>query len=272
MPHIHPFLYSAPRHDHNRPAHFAWPRDPEANSQLQIALSAQGFHFGRTILNVPGEKVRYDLAPVNELRRVELPFVRAGDALTLATRPPLSDGWHGDAKRIEVSNTTLERIILDLYSRYFVTCARSYLQLSEEAARYLPNSKKNRQMMTVFQYGFAYQYLQAAGSSRSKRSPLGPTSPGFLLRVDELWPGGPGFVGAFGMNAIATLALCMQLRFRFSDLLSRRGLTMVELTPTEMPDQPATYDFMLDWNVEEVFSTHEELSPQSNESTYAISL
>jgi len=272
MPAIHPFLYSAPRRDSRTPAHLAWPRDREANSQLQIALSEQGFSFGRTILNYPGEEVRYDLLPENQLRAVELPFVRPGDALAMSTRPPISDGWHGDAKKVEPSNLWVERRIFDLYRRYFRVCARSYLELTEEAALRLPEDMKNRQAMTFFQYGNSYQYLQERGCPRSRRSPLGSRTPGFLLRVDEVWPGGPGFIGAFGLNALSTLALCRLLRSLHSELLSHRGLTMVELTPGDTPERPSTYDFFMDWNVDVIFSTQDELPARPDESTYAISL
>ena len=265
MPQAHSFLYSAPRRDYKRLPTPASPRDPEANLQLRIALQELGFEFGETILNFPADDVTFDLLPREQLREVELPFVDRNDILAATTRPPLSDGRQGDKKKIEPANTTIERMIFDHYFRYFRVCSRSHVELTEEAAALLPPAMKNRAIMTFYQEGCRYMYLQARGRPRSRRSPLGQRTAAFLLRVEEIWPGGPGLVAAWSLNAMATLSWCLQLRHRYSWMLENRGLTMVELHPERSPAHANSYAWVRDWRVTPVFDTGGELPPRPDE-------
>lgn len=272
MPQAHSFLYAAPRHDHKRSINLATPRDPEANVQLRIALNTLGFEFGESVLNFPPEQCNFDLLPEDALTRVELPFVKKKDVFVLSTRAPLSDGLHMDNKKIEPSNTNLERVMFYHFWRYFSVCSRSYVTLTEEAASSLPVGKKNRAEMTFYQTGCRYMYLQALEGQRSTRSPLRERTAAFLLRIEELWPGGPGLVAAWGLNALATLAWCSQLRYRYPWMLENRGLTMVELYPSESPQRADSYEWMLDWRMTPVFETGGELPPRPEEPGFVLSL
>jgi hypothetical protein len=266
MVQAHPFLSSAPRHDHTRAPNLAVIRDPVANVNLQIGLLEYGFDHGESILNFPPEKVNFDLLPEDELVHVEIPFAQEGDVLVLSTRPSLSDGDHGDNKKIEPSNTTIERAIYFHYWRYFARCSRAFVTLTEEAASFLPQGMKNRAEMTFFQQlGCHYMHLRSLDGQRSRREPMEEWTAAFLLRVDEIWPGGPGLVAAWGLNAISTLAWSAMLRDRCSSMLDRRGLTMVELHPTEAPDRPSTYDWLQSWAMRPVFHTDGELPPRPEE-------
>ena len=267
----HPFLYSAPRHDYKRLLNLASTRDPEANAQLRIALHDLGYDFGESILNFPPNECNFDLLPENRLTQVELPFVRGEDVFVLTTRAPLSDGLHMDNKKIEPSNTNIERAVFMQFWRYFRVCSRSFVALTEEAASFLPVGKKNRAEMTFFQQGCRYMYLQALQGRRSPRSPLGERTAAFLLRVEEIWPGGPGLVAAFGLNALSTLALCHQLRYRCPWMLENRGLTMVELYPTEAPERTSTYEWTRNWRMTPVFQTDGELPPRPEETGLDLS-
>jgi hypothetical protein len=271
MAQAHPFLYSAPRHDYKRLLNLASTRDPEANAQLRIALHNLGYDFGESILNFPPNESNFDLLPESLLTPVELPFVREDDLFVLTTRAPLSDGIHLDSKKIEPSNSTLERAMFWQFWRYFKVCSRSYVALTEEAASFLPAEKKNRAEMTFYQQGCRYMYLQALEGRRSPRSPLGERTAAFLLRVDEIWPGGPGLVAAFGLNALSTLAWCHQLRYRCPWMLENRGLTMVELYPTEAPERTSTYEWTRNWKMTPVFQTDGELPPRPEETGLQLS-
>ena len=233
----------APRHDSCRPPHLASPRDPEASAQLRNALQTLGYGFGQAVLNFPSATISYDLLPEPALTHVSLPFERYGDMCFQTTRPPLSDGKHRDRKKIEPSNTNFERAIFKQDWRYFEECSRSYVELTEEAAKFLRVGKESRAAMTFFQDGCRDHYLQAFGGSRSSRSPLGERTTAFLLRVDELWEGGPSFIAAWGLNALSTLAWCTLLRTHYSALLHNRGLTMVELEPVAPPSRPVTHEW-----------------------------
>ena len=261
----HPFLYSAPRHDYKRLLNLASTRDPEANAQLRIALHGLGYDFGESILNFPPNQSNFDLLPEESLTRVELPFVHEEDILVLTTRAPLSDGIHMDSKKIEPSNSNIERALFFQLWRYFKVCSRSFVALTDEAASFLPIGKKNRAEMTFYQQGCRYMHLQALQGRRSPRSPLGERTAAFLLRFDEIWPSGPGLVCAFGLNAISTLAWCSMLRYRCPWMLENRGLTMVELHPTEAPERASTYEWTRDWKMTPVFTTDGELPPRPEE-------
>ncbi|MEZ4290103.1 MAG: hypothetical protein R3E53_06000 [Myxococcota bacterium] len=259
-------FYALPRGDSNRLPTLASPRDSEASAQLRVALhEVEGFGFGRSILNFPEARVSYDLRPVETLRPIRLPFLHEGDVIFKTTRPPLSDGKHCDNKKVEPSNNVLERLIFFHYWRYLDECARSFVRLTDEAARALPRDRRNRQEMTFYQVGCRYKFLQQPGRRRSRRGPLGERTAAFLLRVDALWENGPGLVCAWGMNAEVTLGWCTLLRFRYPALLENRGLTVVEIAPTQRPESPTTHDWVFDWQVSPLLATNGELPARPGE-------
>lgn len=260
MAQAHPFYYPSPRRDTTRAVNLATPRDSEANSELRLALHGLGYDFGESVLNYPADPCRFDLVPDDLLTRVEFPFAAAGDVFVKATRPPLSDDAQGDAKKIEPSNTSAERAIFRQYWRYFRVCARSRIQLTPEAAVFLPDDMQDRAEMLFFQKSPNYMYLQGIDGRRTGgREPYGDRTAAFVLRVDEIWPGGPGLCAAWSLNALATLAFCGLLRARCPDVLERRGLTMFELDTIEAPNRPTTYSWLRDWQMTEVFWTQGEL-------------
>jgi len=260
MAQAHPFYYSAPRRDYKRDVNFAVTRDAEANAQLRIALQERGYGSGESVLNFPGRQCRFDLLPEDRLTRVDTSFAKSADVFVKTTRPPLSDAHHGDNKKIEPSNSFLERVIFCQYWRYFRTVCRSYIELAPETARFLPEDKQDRAMMTFYQTKASYQYLQGLGEARrSRRDPLGNVTAAFLFVVSEIWRGGPGLVAAWGVDAISTVAFCNLLRYRCPELLDNRGLTMVELEPTPGPERPTTYEWTRDWKYDLVFQTNGEL-------------
>lgn len=268
----HRFLYSAPRSRPEGPTNFVLTRDQEAMSNLIHVVAQHGFELGASILNFPPRKRCFDLLPLDSLFNVELPFVEECDILCQATRPPLSDGHHHDRKRVEPSNTNLERAIFYHWWRYVSRCTRSSIVLRDTVAECLPKGFKNRQDMTFHQTGCRYKYLQESGRSRSQENPEGDRTAAFLLRVDAIFPGGPGLIAAWGLNAVSTLAWSRMLRHRHSDLLDTRGLTMVELIPGKTPDRPSTYDYLDDWNLEILFEMGAEMPARPEEQGLAIAL
>ena len=202
------------------------------------------------ILNFPAEERSYKLLPVEMLQPVQLPFVQEDDLLLQTTRPPLSDGIIPARKKIEPSNTTLERAIFNHFWRYFDECMRKRVVLRNAVADFLPRGFKDRQEMMFHQKGCAYKFLQAPGMSCSAKTPEGNATSAFLLRVESIVPQGPGFIAAFGMNAQVTQGFNRLLRYRFPHLLEGRGLTMVELRPTKAPARPMTDAWMDDWQAD----------------------
>jgi hypothetical protein len=248
------------------------PRDSEACSQIRYALENLGYRIGDSILNYPAKQKCFDLFDVADLTSVDVPFLQGGDVIVQATRPPLTEGHQDDKKKIEPSNTTLERLLFLVFWRYIRLCSRSYVVLTQECARHLPNGMENRAEMSFLQWGCRYTYLAKLDSKRSRRNPLGDCTAGFLLRVDEIFPGGPGLVAAWGQNAHATLAWCTQLRHRYPDLLESRGLTIVDLHPQPVPERPSNHLWALDWKVTPVMEMGVELPPRPEEAGLAIAL
>lgn len=80
---------------------------------------------------------------------------------------------------------------------------------------------------------------------------------GFVLHLDELWPGGPGLIHAFGMNAIRTLVLCSHLHHDHTHLLETPGFFMLELEvdgEQQSPPRPQNLDWTLEWKVKTILS------------------
>ena len=259
---VHPLFYAMPRRDSTRGVHFHATRDRDANYEIACALAEQeDFGFGTSILNFPATpRTSYQLLPEADLRHVPLPFVRDHDVIVCTTRPPLSDGMSGDNKCVEPGNTDLERRIFHFWGRYVRKLSRAHLVWTDAAAACLPDEMRNRAEITFFQQGCRYQHLKEPGADGVRiRSPFGQRTLAALLRLDELWPNGPGLVCAWGMNATATLAWCHLVRHRYPHLLHHRGLTAVELDPAPLPAHPTTFEWTLDWRATPLFQTAGEL-------------
>ncbi len=263
MPFAHAFTYPPARLHADRPPLIEATRDSIASLELRLALFDQGFGFGKTILNVPPKERTFDRLPESELRHVDMSFADPGDLLCGTTRPGLSEFKQNDKKKVENSQTTLERAVFRVYERYFRRCSRSSVVLTERAASFLPEEFKSRANMTFFQKNCRYKELHTLDPDGKAIQPPAQCTAAFLLRVDHLWPNGPGFVGAWSMNAQATLAWCTQLRTTYSQLLDNRGLTVVEIHLTDdVPEQPDTHDWVHDWKVTPMMETGVELHSQ----------
>ena len=259
---VHPLFYAMPRRDSTRGVHFHATRDRDANYELARALADQeNFSFGTSILNFPTtRRTSYTLVPERDLRHLPLPFVDDDDVILCTTRPPLSDGKSGDNKCVEPGNTDVERQMFRHWWRYVRKLSRAHLIFSDAAIEYLPHEMRNRAEITFFQQGCRYQHLKEPGDDGNRiRSPFGQRTLAALLRLDELWPGGPGLVCAWGMNATATLAWCHLVRHRYPHLLQHRGLTAVELDPAPLPEHPATFEWTLDWQASPLLQIGSEL-------------
>ena len=272
MPLAHPFLYAPPRLHHERPLSLVPARDSEANFELRMALHDYGYGFGTTVLNLPSQKRNFKLLRPAEQRIVNLAFLGPKDRFVCTTRPPLSDFIQDDRKKVEPSNTSIEDTIFQHYWRYFDRLSRSSIRFSEQANACLPRSKKNRGEMGFYQFGCTYSSLGELDGKQLPPGILRDSTLACLLSVEELWPGGPGFVGAWGLNAIATLVWNFLLRDRYSALLENKGLTVVELETTDVPLQPDTYEWARDWHVTPLMETKVELPAVPRRSPTSISI
>lgn len=107
-------------------------RDGHAFAELAMLLRTNECRYGGLLLNYP--------APA---AHVKTPDLTSTDLLVLTTRPPLNDD-ELDSRPIRRSGTPLERIVLETVRQAFRICRRSYVMLSEEMARRLPEPYRNR--------------------------------------------------------------------------------------------------------------------------------
>lgn len=254
---LHPFLYFLPRRDSQRSHHHGSTRDDCAVRELMSAQSRKGYVYGESIFNMPpdqpppmgrGGRVRSeDLVPV------DLSFVSAGDLLLQATRPPLDDAVHEDRKRIERGYTLLEETLFEVWRQYFDFCCRSRIELSRHVVEHLREGYEDRAAIKFYQHWHCgYLKHKSRDSRRWNEPPNSRLTAAFLLRVDEVWAGGPGYLAAFGMDGTATQAWNYLLHREMPQWLDRPGFTMVELECAPVPKRTHNLRWAHDWKVEPV--------------------
>lgn len=221
-------------------------RDGEAGAHVWGAIAARGYTYAGSIINYPS--LGPDLIPIDFSR------LRPTDLILLTTRPPMDDRNIGNRRRISRSFTALEEGLFNLVlRRYFARCARSEVQLTDEAARISP-AIAERQKSEFYQNLGAGYSAYGPLSSREWRyfrsdDPRPPTA-AFLVYEEQVWPGGPGLLAAFGMGGTETLVWAYHLANRFSHLLLNASFVMAELRAPERADQPMWMDFADAWDVE----------------------
>jgi len=252
--HVYPVLYLGTRRDSRRNHHLGNTVDDGAIRELMEPLRAEGFVYGDTLYNTPPKKK----PPMDEMGRVErqhlaehdLSFVEPGDLLVQATRPPIHDELHSDRKRVQRGYTDLEERIFALWSPYIDYCCRSRVDVSQIVAEHLRPGYEDRAVMEFYQNSHCgYKHLRRRGHRRSSRVDRSGHTAAFLLRLDEAWPGGPGYLGAFGMDGKATQVWTYLLPRDMPQWLCRTGFTMVELEQARVPARAFDLRWAFQWKV-----------------------
>jgi hypothetical protein len=181
-----------------------------------------------------------------------LGFLRPEDLILLVTRAPMDDLRLGDNKAIRRSDTELEERLFKALHRWFETCGRSQVELTDAAAAISPEIAE-RQCMMFFQNGGAsYKNYGPRGCYDKDRKYFENRhrlTPAFLVYEEHAWPGGPGLQAAFGMGGPETLAWCRLLATRFSHLLCKTPFVMAEMHTKRLPTRPDTIAFADSWEV-----------------------
>ena len=247
---VHPFqCFLSPR-DNKRPLKLFQLRDTAAALELIPALQELGFEYGDPILNYPPSDGAQDPSAKNGLLEVDLSFVRPGDLIMLTTRPPLHDLVHGDRKQIRRGYTDLEERVFAVWRQYLEVCARSHVQLTKPLCREVRQGFESRRDMAFSEGIMApYRELNALDGSRRRRPPPRRTA-AFLLRVDSMWEGGPGLLGAFGMDGTSTMVWAYRLARDHSELLAEPGFVMAELEGPPVPPRPSNLRWAMECNIE----------------------
>jgi hypothetical protein len=238
-------------------------RDVGAAMDILPALMKQGFEYGEPILDWPPEEEEMNryTAPLFE---ADYAFAQPGDLLLQTTRPPLNDDEQGDRKRVRPSFTDLEDKLFKVWRNYIARAARSYIELNLDYHKSLSPPFANRRHMKFFEAeGAPYKELNdCAGSGwRKPDSHLERRTAVFFLRQDEAWEGGPGLIGAWGMDGTATAVWAYRLGRDFSGLLATPGFVVAEMVNTGIPARPTNMLWAAGWEIS--IMLHEKLSRTS---------
>ncbi len=230
---VHSLGYSLSPKDSTRRPGIHERRDQTAALQLQPVLAGLGYEPGEPIFNSPPASPR-----VQPPYQIDLSFVAPGDLLLHTTRPPMDDEVVGGRKKIDRAQTDLEDRIFGLWRRYLERCARYEMVLQRWLYDLLPAGyESHREMHFYERTGAPYKSLNDRAGSGNRATGCGERrTAAFLLRVDEAWEGGPGYLGAFGLDGVATLVWACRLRRDLCDLLARPGFVFAELENTGIPD------------------------------------
>ena len=264
MRRIHTLTYLVATHDKKRQPKLHARRDLCAGLELVFALSELGYRYGEPILNQPPRRGPQKPAPGEPPFPVDLSFVDADDILLQVTRPPFSDIHSGPIRQIALAHTDLELRTFDIWKRYLRVSARNHVLLSPHLHdQVLPGYEPCREMSFKQKgWGAPYSELndQQGGGWRKvgrgkRRTAL------FLLRLEHAWPGGPGYVCAFGMDGCTTTVWAYRLARDLKIYLKRPGFVMCELELGRIPDLTTDLRWCLDWKISPVLVHHFDEAP-----------
>jgi hypothetical protein len=247
---IHPIsLFLTPKH---KSVALAARRDQHAALEIVPALLGQGFGYGEPILDYPPRKPPPEPVRKSDLHKVDLSFVAPGDVLLQTTRPPMHDRFDDLRKRIRQSYTDLEDHMFDVWDNYIAWNSRGRVLLHKRLHHLLQPPHENKRQI-IFRESQGAPYLELADCTGARERTDETTerrTAVFLLRKEEAWPGGPGLIGAFGMDATATAVWCYRLGRDLDYLLARPGFVFAEMTNPGIKERPTNMLCARDWAIE----------------------
>jgi hypothetical protein len=233
------FTYPVPVRD-DRTADPSRMRDGLALTFLSTAVAPLGYRYRGAIFNFPPNgrgPSSYDGSDVS-----------AGSLIIQPTRPPMNDGELPDRKKTLRSCSELEkRLFKGPLARWFIRCSRVEIVLTDAAARVSP-AIAERQSLLFYQNRAAHYRTYGSPQSGCFRHFNGERlTAAFLVHTEQAWPGGPGYLVAFGMRGIDTLVWCYLLATRYAHLLCTTPFVMAELRTGDCPERIDTMAFADSW-------------------------
>jgi len=237
VPRFFPFVFFLAPRDRSRLLRIFQNRDVSATLELSMALTRLGFEYGELLLNFPPPPGAEN-GPLLPVETNALP----GDVILTTGRMPLHAEEELDhIKHLRRADTDLERAIVAAWLPHFRLLTRGNASLARDHRSALsPDYADRRHIEFYLRHGAGYKQL-AREQYRGE-----PRTAAFLLRMRELWPGGPGYAGAFGMDGTTSLIWAYLLRTRLADLLQEDGFVMVELSGS-IPERPTSLAFADAW-------------------------
>jgi hypothetical protein len=235
------FAYTMPCHKDREPHPFQL-RDGEAAAMLIAELAGHGYRYVGPLPQYP--------APGPDLIPYDDSFMRETDVLLITTRLPMHDIHVPDRRRIHRSYTQLEDKIFKALHVWFLRCARSEIELTDQAAAVSQEIGKRQSI--AFHQNAGAEYMEygspVTGEWRRFRR-VHTLTAAFLVYVAHPWPGGPALLAAFGMGGKETLGWCYQLANRFRHLLFTTPFAMAELQTGPLTERPTSIHFADSWDV-----------------------
>ena len=239
MPHFYPFIYYQ-RLPTDRDLKMAEHVDVTAMMHVNDALYRQGYTLGEAQLNQPP-------ADASPSERFGLASFEPGALIVSATRPDLEpdDAAPFDCKKtVQKGFTPLEELIEAAWRAVLLLCVRIQVKVHPFAIPYFTQGFASRRNIEFnARKGARYVGLPDEPSYRPGGAAL---TAAYLLRLRELWPGGPSYLGFFAMDSWTALVWSQLLRRRHSDLLQSEGFFMAELSgplPARAPDLSWAFDW-----------------------------
>lgn len=214
--------------------------------QLQRGLGGLGFVPGELLLNTPPASRKS-----RALAQVDRSGIEPDDVIVMATRPPIHDQRQGDRKQVRRGHTDLENHIFEVWSYFLERCTRSHIWLQQSSLPHLEDGFEGMAAMDFRVRGGAWlRQTNALDGDGPQRVEGDRDHVCFLLRLDELWEGGPGFVGAFGMNGVSTLAWAYRLGSDLAHFLETPQFLMVRMVTDKVPARVTRMSWANDWPVD----------------------
>lgn len=256
-----PFLFLHDHHDSMRPHRGLTVRDGTALNEMIGAVSDLGYRYGGQVFNHPAarDSKRDDsgsLQAPTVLHKVPLQATPGNLALTV-TRFVTHPEFESDDKRgSRRAGTDLELLLAEHWKKYFTRLTRTVIQLAPALHGELRSGFEDRKDIVFYQSmrsgsddaNEAEASLYRRLSRKAYRGE--PRTAAFLLRLEELWPGGPGYLGIFGMTGATTAPWARMLRTRLPHLLVEPGFVMAELSPGNIPIRTSSLEYSDGWGVE----------------------
>jgi hypothetical protein len=258
MPLVYPlFYYQRPRSE-GRKVRMGFHVDVAAAWSVAAALGTSGYELGEMFFNYPppspGEPA---------LLPIDVSGVRPEDLILTSTRfeSEPEDPEVMCRKRVQRGHTTLEQDIEAAWRRYIHISERLRVVVQPRVAKYFEPGYENRFYIRFHEAESApYKKLTEPTLRDIDRKPP-PATVGYVLRLRELWPGGPNYLGFFGLDSTMALLLAHLLRRRHAELLHEEGFAIVELNGSNIPARAPDMRWSLGWESRVILRAPVHLAP-----------
>lgn len=236
MPRLHPFFnFQNPKAD-GRKVRVGFHVDVAAAWNVAAAFECKGFSLGSLLFNFPPQE-----GEPRAQMRIDTSRFAPSDLIVTSTRFETEPPNSVDAcrKQVQRGYTDLETLIESHWRQHIATSRRLFLKLQPRHAKHFAQGYENRFRIRFFEEeGAPYKHLANAEERQNDAHPPS-ASAAYLLRVRELHPGGPGYLGFFGLDSTTTLVWSHLLRHKHTELLHEEGFAIAEISgpiPMREPD------------------------------------